>query len=131
LKPILPPLPHRRIDWVYAALAIVIVVGVAYAISQRQPGSVRTALIQRDPTLSRSAIDLENTGSFREVDGSVPRRQRLWCGTVRGRESGQIAAVVYKGRRSSGAQVLELAAEWQAPLSERERWLMAECRRLT
>ena len=131
MKPILPPLPHRRIDWVYVALAVLIVVGVSYAASQRQPGSVRTALIDRDPSLARNTIGLENTGSFLERDGTTPLRQRLWCGTVRGRESGQIAAVVYKGRRLSGVRVLEVAAEWQAPLSERELWLLAECRRLT
>ena len=131
MKPVLPPLPSRRIDWIYAALAVLIVVGVSYAVSQRQPGSVRTALIERDPTLSRRAIDLENTGSFRESDGTVPRRQRLWCGNVRGRENGRVAAVVYKGRRSQRAEVLELAEEWQARLDERELWLLSECRRLT
>jgi len=131
LKPVLPPLPHRSIHWVYAALTILIAVGVSYASSQRQPGSVRTALIESDPTLSRHTIDLENTGSFRESDGTVPRRQRLWCGTVRGRENGKVAAVVYKGRRSQRAEVLELAEEWEARLDERELWLLAECRRLT
>jgi hypothetical protein len=131
LKPILPPLPHRRIDWVYVALAVLIVVGVSYAASQRQPGSVRTALIEVDPSLARNTIDLENTGSFLENDGTTPLSQRLWCGTVRGRESGQIAAVVYKGRRLSDVRVLEVAAQWQAPLSDRERWLLAECRRVT
>jgi len=131
LKPVLPPLPSRRIDWIYAALAVLIVVGVSYAVSQRQPGSVRTALIESDPTLSRHTINLENTGSMRERDGTGPRRQRLWCGTVRGRENGNFAAVVYKGRRSSGTQVLELAAEWEAQLDERDQWLLSECRRLT
>ncbi len=93
------------------------------------PEPIFEAISVADPTLVDVAIEIENTDRFRNSDGQLEALLTLWCGTAEGQPEGAIAVVARRPRRSRPIVVEELAVGWDAALTDRQRWLLAECRR--
>lgn len=118
-----PPLAVRL-------FALVVAIGlVGWGIYDRiiaaGPKWVVEAVISRDPTIESAAVKVSDMGPFRDADGDLKVRHRLWCGEVAGRPEGRVAAVVV--RYSYSAHVDELALGWDGPLISRDQWLLAQC----
>jgi hypothetical protein len=94
------------------------------------PAPIFEAIQAVDPTLVEAAIEIEDTGPFRNRDGGREALLTLWCGEAEGRTDGSIAVVARRPRKSRPIVVVELALGWEAVRSERQGWLLSECRRV-
>lgn len=98
-------------------------------ITALSPAPIFEAIQAADPTLANAAVEMNKTIHFRDSDGRQKPRLALWCGSREGRADGSIA-VVARAYRSRPIIVEELALGWDAALTDRQRWLLSECRRV-
>ncbi|MDI1328382.1 MAG: hypothetical protein PSV23_16450 [Brevundimonas sp.] len=113
-------------------LAIALVGWGAYdRMKARSPAPIFEAVRASDPTIGDVAIELINTGQFRDADGRQDAVLELWCGTVKGRADGLVGVVARRSHRSSPVRVKELAPGWDDTLTDRQRWLLTACRRVS
>lgn len=117
-------------------LLLVVTLGVAgwvgyHRIVARGPAPIFEAIQSADPTLVDAAVEMVNAADLTDpATGLLDAQRRLWCGTVKGRSDGSVAVVARRGYGNSPAVVEELALGWGSGLTDRQRWLLSECRRV-